>query len=279
MTMFNQETLIKTFFKTDSYEVEKLNKGLTNDNYLITIDHARFVLRVPKSDSSKIVNFVHEAKALELAKKAGLDVNTLYYDQESGIKITQYVDDMKTYNEYQGSDKLVRTANLMKRLHDLKTPIGYDFDPISRYRQYRSYVKHPLIDDQRASAIIDAVKTLKYVPTLCHNDWVPGNIGFSQHKDVLIDYEYAGDNDPFFDVMSFITENDIPLKDRQSFYDAYFDHPLSTDELHRLNVYEDFHNLLWCTWAVMMSESRNEQVYALIAVDKLRQLNRKKGSE
>jgi len=32
MTMFNQETLIKTFFKTDSYEVEKLNKALTNDN-------------------------------------------------------------------------------------------------------------------------------------------------------------------------------------------------------------------------------------------------------
>jgi thiamine kinase-like enzyme len=277
MAMFNQEPLIKSFFKTSAYELEKLNKGLTNDNYLITIDHQRFVLRIPKSDSAKIVNFVHEAKALELAKKADLDVNTLYYDPKTGIKITQYVDDLKTYSEYQGSDKLVRTAALMKRLHGLKTPIGYDFDPISRYRQYRSYVKKPLIEDAQASAIIDALKDLKYVPTLCHNDWVSGNIGFSQHKDVLIDYEYAGDNDPFFDVMSFITENDIPAEDRQTFYDAYFDHPLSPQEQHRLSVYEDFHNLLWCTWALMMFESREDRIYEMIAQDKLRQLKRKKG--
>ena len=276
--MFNQDALIKNFFRTEVYEIEKLNKGLTNDNYLITVDHQRFILRVPKSDSSKIVNFAHEAKALDLVKKAELDVNTLYYNQETGIKITQFVDDLKTFNEYTGSDKLVRTAALMKRLHALQSPIGYAFDPISRYLQYRLYVKKPLIDDTQAALILDAVKNLSYVPTLCHNDWVPGNVGFSQHKDVLIDYEYAGDNDPFFDVMSFITENDIPLTDRKTFYDAYFGHPLSLDELHRLDVYEDLHNLLWCTWAVMMFESRNDQVYALIAQDKLRQLNRKKGS-
>jgi len=276
--MFSQHDLIKSFFKTETYEVEKLNKGLTNDNYLITIDHQRFILRVPKSDSNRIVNFIHEAKALGLVKDAGLDVNTLYYNQETGIKITQYVDDLKTYNEYAGDDKLIRTARLMKHLHALETPIGYDFDPISRYLQYRSYVRVPLIDDQKAKQIIDAIKELTFESTLCHNDWVPGNIGFTQHKDYLIDYEYAGDNDPFFDVMSFITENDIPPSDRQVFYDAYFDKPITKDDQHRLDVYEDFHNLLWCTWALMMTESRDDQIYRIIAQDKFKQLNRKKGS-
>ena len=273
--MFNQDELIRSFFKGQDYTAEKLHKGLTNDNYLITVDHQRFVLRVPRSDAAQIVNFIHEAKALELAKQAGLDVNTLYYDEKTGIKLTQYVDDLLTYNEYQGSDKLRRTALLMRRLHDLKTPIGYDFDPISRYLQYRMYVKKPLIGEDQATRIIEGVKNLTYVPTLCHNDWVPGNIGFSQHKDYLLDYEYAGDNDPFFDVMSFITENDLSPSDRQIFLDAYFQHPLSLDEQARLNVYEDFHNLLWCTWAVMMSESRQDQVYDRIAQGKLRQLNSK----
>lgn len=274
--MFDTDNLIRTFFKTASYTQEKLNKGLTNDNYLITVDHQRFILRVPKSDSAQIVNFAHEAKALALAKQADLDVNTLYYDQNTGIKITQYVDDLKTFDEVSDDDKLSRTATLMKRLHGLNSAIGYDFDPISRYRQYRSYIKNPLIEDQRAQAIIDAVEKLSFKATLCHNDWVPGNIGFTRHKDYLIDYEYAGDNDPFFDVMSFITENNIAPLDRQTFYDAYFGHPLSLAELHHLNVYEDFHNLLWCTWAVMMAESRNEPVYTLIAHQKLKQLNSKK---
>jgi len=277
--MFDLDALIKSFFKIDTYTQEKLNKGLTNDNYLITIDHQRFILRVPKSDSAQIVNFAHEAKALGLAKQADLDVNTLYYDPRSGIKITHYVDDLKTFNEYTGSDKLIRTAQLMKRLHALRTTIGYDFDPISRYRQYRSYVKKPLITQQKAQTIIDEVEKLRFTATLCHNDWVAGNIGFTQHKDFLIDYEYAGDNDPFFDVMSFITENDIAPKDRQSFYDAYFDHPLSSEERHHLDVYEDFHNLLWCTWAVMMSESRNDPIYALIAQQKLKQLENRINSD
>lgn len=273
--MFAQDALLRSFFKTEAYTVEKLDKGLTNDNYLITVDHQRFVLRVPKSDSDRIVNYIHEAKALALVKQAGLDVQTLYYDPNTGIKITTYMDDLKTYNEYTGDDKPLRTAALMKRLHALNTPIGYAFDPISRYLQYRSYVTKPLIDDERATKILDAVKDVQGPMILCHNDWVPGNIGFGLHKDVLIDYEYAGDNDPFFDVMSFITENDLPPKDRQRFLDAYFGHPLSKDEQDRLDVYEDLHNLLWCTWACMMHESRHDQIYERIAQDKLRQLNRK----
>ncbi len=277
--MFDTDSLIRSLFKTTSYTQEKLNKGLTNDNYLITIDHQRFILRVPKSDSAQIVNFAHEAKALDLAKQADLDVNTLYYDQQTGIKITQYVDDLKTFDEVNSPDKLIRTAILMKRLHSLNQTIGYDFDPISRYRQYRSYVKKPLIDDHKAQSILDAVEQLSFKATLCHNDWVPGNIGFTQHKDYLIDYEYAGDNDPFFDVMSFITENDIAPSDRQTFYDAYFGHPLSSSERHHLTVYEDFHNLLWCTWALMMAESRNDQIYTLIAHQKLKQLDSKKMSD
>ncbi len=272
--MFNQDALIRSVFKTADYTVEKLNKGLTNDNYLITIDHQRFVLRVPRSDSAQIVNYVHEAKALELAKTAGLDVNTLYYDVQTGIKLTQYVDDLQTFNEYQGSDKLIRTAQLMRRLHGLMTPIGYNFDPVSRYLQYRSYVKKPLVEEHTAQRIVEAIQDLSYEPTLCHNDWVPGNIGFSQHKDYLLDYEYAGDNDPFFDVMSFITENDLSVKDKAAFLAAYFDHPLSLDEQTRLARYEDFHNLLWCTWAVMMSESRHDPVYERIAWDKLNALNK-----
>jgi len=158
-------------------------------------------------------------------------------------------------------------------LHALQQTIGYDFDPIARYHQYRSYVKKAWISDARAAEIIQAIQAIPYVPTLCHNDWVSGNIGFTDQRDYLIDYEYAGDNDPYFDVMSFITENKLTEDERKEFLDTYFDHPLTSVELLALKAYEDFQNLLWCTWAIMMYESRNHDVYLHIATDKLNQLN------
>ena len=132
-----------------------------------------------------------------------------------------------------------------------------------------------MISIQQSEKIIQALQAIPVQATLCHNDWVAGNIGFTQHRDYLLDYEYAGDNDPLFDVMSFITENKISVLDREIFYSAYFDHPLSTDERSYLKAYEDFHNLLWYTWAMMMFESRQDQVYLMIAQDKLKQLNLK----
>ncbi len=273
MFMTDIDHLLKTILKTDFFTKEKLNKGLTNDNYLITVGEQCFICRVPKNDAHQIVHFPHEAKALELIKNAQLDVTTIFYDQETGIKITEYVPDFLTFEEYQGSDKIKRTACLMKRLHALQQTIGYDFDPIARYHQYRSYVKKAWISDARAAEIIQAIQAIPYVPTLCHNDWVSGNIGFTNERDYLIDYEYAGDNDPYFDVMSFITENKLTEDERKEFLETYFDHPLTSVELLALKAYEDFHNLLWCTWAIMMYESRNLDVYLHIAQDKLDQLN------
>ena len=273
MVMTDLDQHLKTFFKTDLFTRVKLNKGLTNDNYLITVNDQRFICRVPKDDAHKIVHFPHEEKALESIKNAQLDVNTIYYDQKTGIKITEYVEDFMTFEEYQGSDKIKRTAILMKRLHALHKTIGYDFNPIARYHQYRSYVKNALISDARATDIIEAIQKIPFVPTLCHNDWVSGNIGFTHHRDYLIDYEYAGDNDPYFDVMSFITENKLTDDERKEFLESYFDQPLTSQEIQALKAYEDFHNLLWCTWAIMMYESRNLEVYQRIAQDKLNQLD------
>jgi len=261
----NLNELLQRVFKTEATSIKALGKGLTNDNYLIVVDSHSYVLRVPKSDAAHIVNFTHEAQALHCAKRANLDVDTRYYDQTSGVKITRYINDLSTFDEYHGTDKITRTAMLMKRLHALKETIGYDFDPVARYHQYRSYVKIPLIDDTSAEVTISSLENIEFIPTLCHNDWVSGNICFSPRKDYLIDYEYAGDNDPFFDVMSFLTENELTPEDRTAFLNAYFDHPLSSDEKTRLAVYERFHNLLWCTWASMMYESRQDEIYLKIA--------------
>ena len=102
-----------------------------------------------------------------------------------------------------------------------------------------------------------------------------GNILFTKDKTYLIDYEYAANNDPLFDVMSFLSENQIedPAL-RARFYAVYFDEMNATVR-RQLDIWENFQNLLWCCWAMMMWESRHESIYRAIARDKYEALKRK----
>lgn len=260
-------------FKQKVLEIKVYPKGLTNKNWWIKTSDDEVLVRWPKQDAKHIVFRDHEAKALKLIQQTDLDVETLYFDPETGIKVSRFIPDLKTFTEYHGQDKIKRTALLMRKLHALQKTIDSKFDPIHRYEQYANHVKHPLVTQSQAQAIVSKIKNLNRPLTLCHNDWVAGNICFSSSQDYLIDYEYAGDNDPYFDVMSFITENDLSDEEKAEFMVTYFDGPWHQEET-LLYAYGDFHNLLWCTWACMMYESRHDQIYLDIAQLKLHALEK-----
>lgn len=269
----DQMTFMEQLFTNPNICITDLNKGLTNQNYLLKMDGEAFVLRVPRFDSTHIVDRHHETLALQALQDADIDVETIYYDEISGYKVTRYIEDAKDFHEYDGDDKLERTALLMKKFHALHKTSGIRFQPQKRYEQYHSHVHHPLYDVRPFEFILDRVHQMQYPYVLCHNDWVEGNILFTKEHTYLIDYEYAADNDPLSDVMSFITENKITdKKERERFYQCYFDE--MTEEIEeRLNVWETYHNLLWCMWAMMMWEHRKEDIYQQIAKDKYEALN------
>ncbi|MEG1474780.1 MAG: choline/ethanolamine kinase family protein [Longicatena sp.] len=263
--------LDKLFLNSHS-EMIDMKKGLTNQNYLLTLDEDVFVVRIPHYDAKNIVNRHHETLALEAIKGQNIDVETIYYDEDSGYKVTTYLPNAKTYHECNDPHKIERVGALMKRFHNLHAISDADFEPIKRYYAYHSLVKKPLYDLRSYESILEDVKAIKNKKTLCHNDWVDGNILFDDNKTYLIDYEYAANNDPLFDVMSFLSENKIYDKaERVRFYTAYFGSITPTNR-YQLHIWECFHNLLWCTWAMMMWESRKESIYKDIAKDKYQAL-------
>ena len=265
---------IEHVLQTKILKVEDFNKGLTNKNIRITTKDDRYILRIPPIDTQHVVHREHEAKAMELVKD--LDVDTCYFNPVTGIKLTRYIPTLLTFTEYTGKDKLQRVAKLMRQLHEKNALICFAFNTIERYQHYAAQVKQPLVDPDTAQMIIYNIQALEYTPTLCHNDWVAGNICFTQDRDYLIDYEYAGDNDPFFDVMSFITENELSEDEKLDFMLSYFGRPWTKEESQKLRAYGDFHNLLWCTWAIMMYESRHDEIYLEIAQKKQQALQKRK---
>lgn len=251
-------------------EIIDTKKGLTNRNYRVITENHDVIVRIPYANNQQIVHREHEGKAMRLVEASGINLPTRYFDEKTGLKITDTVDDLLTFTEYQGEDKIERTAALMRKLHGIQQCIGENFDPIQRYKMYRRQVKKPMISDEKAMLILNGITQHKRPFTLCHNDWVPGNICFTDKHDYLIDYEYAGDNDPFFDVMSFVTENDLTKDEIDHFIHAYFGREPSDEEKQDLFNYQQFHNLLWCTWACMMFEARQDDIYLDIAKQKFK---------
>lgn len=262
------DDLIQKVFPDCKYEISPLHKGYTNRNYKLNIQDKIYIVRIPWENSEHIVDHASEAKVINAIQDLNLDVPTVYFDPTRGIKITEYIDHLEEFSGCHEPDVIERTARLMKRLHQANRSIHVEFDPIGRYHAYRKHVKAPLYDVSSYEYVLKLVNDLSGNHILCHNDWVSGNILFGKERDYLIDYEYGADNDPLFDVMSFLTENNITdTAKRECFYKTYFDE-MNEDIAYRLQLWEKFHNLLWCMWAMMMWEQRADAIYAAIAKEK-----------
>lgn len=261
-------TIFDKIIKAKDFSIEPITNGLTNLNYLIKANAQQYVLRITKKDSDLFVSRKPEYQALQLLASQPWSYKVLYYDQTSGTLISEWIKDSTTYDLYTGSNKITMVAELMLNFHNMNQQISDDFNPVARFNHYFTQLtsfKYPI---HQHLDILDEAANLEYKSCLCHNDWVSGNIICTNKKAYLIDFEYAGNNDPVFDVMSFITENNIiDTRLRKLFYQSYFKE-MNESIYHRIAVWEKFHNLLWCTWALLMHQMRHEQIYLDIADDK-----------
>ncbi|MFI3283864.1 MAG: phosphotransferase [Erysipelotrichaceae bacterium] len=255
--------------------LESTGKGLTNQIYRTTVNDISYIVRIPYENDAQIINPLHETQILSIIKKYPLDVKEFYYDPITRIRITYYESEVVDFHEYTEDDALKKVAELLSILHHIPVTIDSKFLPVERLLSYKNQIKNPIYDLSSYQYIIDDIKNMKSFLCICHNDLVSGNILLSKEKQFLIDYEYAGLNDPLFDIMSFITENQIEdEQQRTQFYQYYFKENPNPSIMKQLLAYERFHNLLWLYWAMMMAENRADSIYLEIANDKYQALKK-----
>lgn len=265
--------MIDKIKKALPYNISKITKtdmGLTNDNYLLEIDNDSYILRYPLKDVSSLFNSNQEAEVLEKIKGLDFTLPIKYY--KDGIQLVKFEKDLKTFDDYQGDNKIKAVADLMTKFQESNLSVSFTFDPLKQIMLYKKHTKNIKINLDDYSDLFERLKNHKFIPKLCHNDWVAGNICFINNKTYLIDYEYAGNNDPLFDVMSFLTENDLSNRERVEFLAYMFKDGISEKDYQTLIMYRDINNILWYLWAEMMYEFRGEAIYAEIADIKLSQL-------
>lgn len=268
--MENINKIIKSICKESPLSIEYIEQGLTNDNYLLTFQDRKEVLRIPKQGNHKLFDYELEYEILNKVKSINLDVDTLYYNVDSGIKLTKYIEDANHFS----TEYIEEASLLIKKLHESKIHVGKQYDIEKMFKEYQDRNHEILFDTSFAHHYISKAKQLsKEQHVLCHNDLVEGNFLFTKDQSYLIDYEYAMDNHPYFDLMSFITENDIQnSQDRERIYKIYFGDDFESIDYEALKIFEIAHHVLWCEWASFMYMQHQEKIYYEIAELKYKRL-------
>ncbi len=244
--------------------LEFLPNGVTNFNYLLNNT------TVIKAKDEKL-NFFHsssnEIETSQLLFKLDITPKHAFYD---GFVVVDYLGGVKFLNYDNYLAYMDQLVTIIKTFHQLAPKNFSDFDMFSRLEAYRDTCKTETYLPNEKGVISTAkyyFNKAKKVP--CHNDLVNGNILIKDNRLFLIDFEYSGLNDPDFDVVSFLSENDFVNDEvRQAFLSRYYGEDIPKA---KLEAYTQFANLLWYYWALFAYKQTKRAIFKKIALHKRQQ--------
>ena len=118
-------------------------------------------------------------------------------------------------------ENLAKLAAAMKKLH-AQPLTGRSFDGVQAAKLYARHIENR--DPHMVQEYVAKVEAMPLPHNLCccHNDMVAANIIFVPEVRFL-DWEYACDNDPFFDIATVVAHHKLAPDRAEYLLDAYFD--------------------------------------------------------
>jgi len=216
-----------------SCQVAKLPGGLTNRNYRIVAPGVDHVVRVFGNEPELPIDRDHEFHNSCAAASAGVGAPVIDYMPEHGMLVVGYIDGVTMSDELvKRPGNLPRIAESCRRLHQGPRFVN-DFDMADVQDQYLETVRERgfrlperylenMEAIHRVRAVLDASPAMK-VP--CNNDLLAENFIDDGEQVWVIDYEYAGNNDPCFELGNIWSECHLSVEQLEELITAYFGRP------------------------------------------------------
>jgi thiamine kinase-like enzyme len=234
--------------------VEVLGGGITNHNLKVDVDGETFVLRVAGKDTGLLgIDRSVELAATEAAAALGIGPEVVAFVEPEGWLVTRFVEGaIPSMDRMREPAMLGRVAGALRAFHG-GGPIPGVFDSFSVVETYRQTAldRGGAVPEayEWAHAIATAIESRRsadlHVP--CHNDLL--NANFLEHADRLwiVDWEYAGMGDRFFDLANFSINHELDDDASRAFLEAYFGELRGEDveALTLMRFMSDFREAMW----------------------------------
>lgn len=244
-------------------EVKRMG-GLTNRTYYVLVNdentgmQQELVVRLPGEGTEDMIVRSDEEKSVQLACALDIDAPLHFFDSKTGEKVTDYIVNSETMHasELRKDENIIRMAEIMSRLHSCGINTGVAFDVIDMAETYEKVIRKGggfFYDDYaEVKTYVDQLKTA-YMPNVkkvpCHNDALCENwILQNGEKMYLIDWEYAGMNDPMWDMADLSIECDMTRPMEELLLRTYFGREATGSEWKAFGINKVLIDYLWSLW-------------------------------
>jgi thiamine kinase-like enzyme len=237
-----------------SFELEPLGGGITNHNFKVLCDGEHFVLRIGGKDTALLgIDRRAEHAAAKAAAELGVGPEVVAFVEPEGYLVTRFVEgEPVPVEEMRRPEALHETAALLRRVHEGPTfPARFDsFRVVEAYRA--TAIAHGVTvpaDYEAAKARADEIeRQLGSRPEHpCHNDLLNANFIRGEDGIRIVDWEYAGMGDRFFDLANFAVNHDLTADDEAQLLESYFGESRDGDRarLRLMRFMSDFREAMW----------------------------------
>jgi thiamine kinase-like enzyme len=239
--------------------VVQLEGGITNRNFRVNFGGTDYVVRLPGKRTALLgIDREAECIANKAAAELGMAPQVAALLDEPSALVTQFVSgrEMKA-DELREPETIAEVAHDLRKLHDSGTELPSGFDSFRLVEEYaetgREHGSEPPAgyDDalEAAHAIEAAVRDQPgHEPVPAHNDLLPANFLRDGERMQLIDWEYAGMGDRWFDLGNFAVNNELEDDQEAQLLEAYFGEPADAQRLATLKLFRfmsDFREAMW----------------------------------
>jgi thiamine kinase-like enzyme len=215
------EQIVERVWPGRAATIEPLGGGITNRNFRVDVGHETFVLRVGGEDTELLgIDRNAEHAASRVAAELGLAPDVVAFVEPEGYLVTRYVDGVV------GQVDVAQVGAALRRLHE-GPAIPSRFDSFRVVEAYRALAVERGVDVPsvygRASEVARRVEVRRSDAALCpcHNDLLNANFIAAPDRLWIVDWEYAGMGDPFFDLGNFAVNHELNADGERALLAAY----------------------------------------------------------
>jgi len=237
--------------------VEELGGGITNRNFRVRLGGADYVVRITSPESSLLgIDRRAEHAAATAAAALGLAPRVAAFLEDAGCLVTEFLPGRPLPpEELREPGRLVQVARAVRAVHD-GPPFPATFDAFAIVEAYaetasaRGAALPPgLVGARRvAGEIKAALRGPEHVPVPCHNDLLNANFILDDAGVRIVDWEYAGMGNRYFDLGNLSINNGLQEADDERLLTAYFASPCTERRfacLRLMRIMSDFREAMW----------------------------------
>jgi thiamine kinase-like enzyme len=248
------EEMVERVWPGREATVEVLGGGITNRNFKVTLDDGVYVLRIGGKDTELLgIDRRVEHEASLAAAAVGVGPEVVAFIEPEGYLVTGFIGGHVVVPEaIREPEALRRVARSLRAVHN-GPPIPARFDPFRVVEAYAATaatngitVPEPYERARETAKLVQRARgTAPERP--CHNDLLTANFIDDGTRIRIVDWEYAGMGDVFFDLANFAVNNGLSGEQTIELLRAYFGEvrPEHERALLLMRFMSDFREAMW----------------------------------